>query len=600
MPSPAQTSPTQTHSTQGEVSDNFSTALESASNDEAMQVLQAAEWPDLEACGFDDLGFTDMPALDPFFAWSTTELGNPGFGPTSMPGFGGIFPVGPGWNGFQPIETPGAITESQEVDDEEIGDAPEGASLEVSTTLESSAPSSSSSRFLQTYYRLSVPGHVSGLSDEDFVNHYFNNICSTYSCFDSDMNPLRTLVAETWTNSATIYLAIQSLAVGHLANYYPTLATLGVQKRSQAWKYLQRDLQLHRVGKRPTETVLLSLLLLGPSSAWHHPADLGMQYLFIARNVMQFHLQSRSKGEDNSRLRNDVFFQNALMYWEMLASFVDPVPMYPLPGSLKLPDLAPRSNHTPELPHPWTGVVVEVHFALAEVGRLLRRRRTYTIDVNNTHRGDEAFTQAEREWSANLIRFLHSVELPSDDDVVNYEDVKTPKIELILVADAYRFMALLEIYGVFPQLLRDNITNGGTVSGFEFSMPSHHTVYDNEIDSCLVAIAEHILDIIKPIPISSGACRLLPILLLAAAGQLRFPDTSATPDNLQSQQHEKIVHARGLVESRMLVLARKYPQKPLLQMMDIIKEVWQRLDNADADSHFMDVIFEKGWQTIMG
>ena len=122
-----------------------------------------------------------------------------------------------------------------------------------------------SRRYLETFYRISVPGRVSGLADEDFVNHYFTNVCALYSCFDSELNLFRSLVDKLWTHSPTIFLSIQSMAVGHLSNYYPHLAPLGLQKRSQAWKYLQRDLRVQRVGKKASETVLLSLLLLGLS-----------------------------------------------------------------------------------------------------------------------------------------------------------------------------------------------------------------------------------------------------------------------------------------------------------------------------------------------
>ena len=592
-------SPTRTHDSQDGSYDDFSTPAETPSNNTLISGSPAADWPELEACGFDDLGFVDMPDFDFSLLSHGGEHYSQGVVPYHKPVFSNAVSSGVYGNGLQFSAAPEDVAptpadSSQEDPIEEQDVAEQSASQDVSSS------SASSSRFLQTYYRQSLPGRVSGLSDDDYVNHYFNNVCTIYSCYDCDANPFRTLVAQIWTDNAAVYLAIQSMALGHLANYYPNLASLGLQKRSQAWKYLQRDLQLYRVGKRPTETILLTLLLLGPSSAWHQASNVGMEYLFVARNVMQCHLQGSSSSGKRERLKNETFFQHALMYWEMLASLIDPVPITPLPGTLKLPDPVAHTDRHPEFPHPWTGISVEVYFALAEVGRMLRRRRTYSTTPKANHKGDSIFSKAEGEWAANLVSFLRSVELPSTEQIPNYEDIRTPKSDLILVADAYRFIGLLEIYGVFPQLLEDNVSIYSTVNGFEYSTHAHSSTYENDIDSSLVSIACHVLDIIRPIQIASSACRLLPLLLVSTAGQLRLPDSAATPNELHSQQHQTIVEARYLVESRMLVLSRKYPQKPLLQMMDIIKEVWQRIDSGDEQSHFMDVIFEKGWQTIMG
>lgn len=220
---------------------------------------------------------------------------------------------------------------------------------------------------LKTFYRLSVPNKVPGFSDDDLVSHYFNHVCGIYSCFDSDSNQFRTLVADKIATSSTIRFTVESMAVGHLANFYPHIATLGNAKRGRAWKSLQQDLQLLRQKSVSIDTVLLVLLLLGLSSSWHQASNLGLQYLFIARDLVQVKLQR------NEHSPHDDFLLDALMYWEMLASFMDPVPMAAL-HNIKSPDLTLAARSVPITPHPWTGVSSEIFFVLAEIGRILRRR----------------------------------------------------------------------------------------------------------------------------------------------------------------------------------------------------------------------------------
>ena len=99
------------------------------------------------------------------------------------------------------------------------------------TDLEVSTVSSNSNSLLETYYRLWLPSKVPGFSEQDLVRYYFDRVCEIYSCFDADLNPFRTLVDELWSSCATIYIAIQSMAVGYVANYYPYMTKLGLTKR---------------------------------------------------------------------------------------------------------------------------------------------------------------------------------------------------------------------------------------------------------------------------------------------------------------------------------------------------------------------------------
>ena len=245
------------------------------------------------------------------------------------------------------------------------------------------------------------------------------------------------------------------------------------------------------------------------------------------------------------------------------------------------------------MPHPWGGLMTEVHYALAEIGRLLRRRQTHP-PLSSSVRNRQS-TDSDEQWAAHLVEFLHSIELPEIDNVGDYEDAKTAKNDLILAVDAYRFMGLLELYGMFPDMIYKAVEDGTILSDLDFGSLVN-TLYEVPSHSWLAATASHILSIVCHIPISSSACRMLPAILLSASGHLRYPDSAST----SSDEHQIIVDARYFVEARILVLSRKYPQRPLLQMMDIVKEVWQRLDGGGTSAHWIEVAHEKGWQTLIG
>jgi hypothetical protein len=465
---------------------------------------------------------------------------------------------------------------------------------------------SGSGSLLRTFYRLTVPAKVPGFSDDDLVNHYFAHVCAIYSCFDSDLNPFRTLVAAQYSHCKTIRYTIESMAVAHLANFYPHMAPLGLAKRGRAWKSLQQDLRQLRNSKRPIDSVLLSLLLLGISSAWHQASNLGLQYLFTARNLVQLQLQQ------NEQSATDDFVLDGLMYWETLASFVDPIPMMDL-GGLKAPTLELPTRSLPAPPHPWTGVISNIFFALAEVGRVLRRRQRNGM-----------VSTADEDWAMRLERMLDAAPIPSGPDISDYRDPRTPPDDLINVANAYRLVGCLEIYRAFPQVYwnrqedrssgrdRDRPSDGDGDNNKNnnnnpppptpLPSPPSRNRHTSALDTALVHLATRILDMVKPITLASGACRLLPLLLLMAGSQLRLPDASTTTTTTTTDRSDEdvVVDARYLVEQRMLVLARKYPQRPILSAVDTVKEVWERADAGAGGAHWMDVAHEKCWQTLLG
>ena len=84
---------------------------------------------------------------------------------------------------------------------------------------------------LETFYRMSMPTPYARFSADHLVRHYFTDVCSLVSCFDSPLNPFRKLVANEISRSNTVSLAVQSMAIANLANNYLYMAPLGMASK---------------------------------------------------------------------------------------------------------------------------------------------------------------------------------------------------------------------------------------------------------------------------------------------------------------------------------------------------------------------------------
>jgi hypothetical protein len=477
------------------------------------------------------------------------------------------------------------------------GDVIDGS---IDTTAESEEERKDSGSLLGAFYRLATPTATARFSEEHLVQHYFSDVCALYSCFDSEKNPFRSLVADLWKDSTTVHLSVQSMAIAHLSNHYPYMAPLGRSKRMQSWKSLQIDLRRYRAGKIALDTVLMSCLLLGLSSPWHQPSDLGLQYLFIARSLIQMYL--RSNRRTGASLPNEKFYLDAFMHWEMLASFFEPVAMMSFPGfGAPNPPMPVRGEMVS--PHPWTGVAPELHFALAEVGRVLRRRRSRLAMMGESYAEERSQKdEVDEQWSSSLERLLQTIRLPDVGDIEDYGDKYTPKMDLLRAAEAYRFVGMLELYMIVPSLLEARIEHGETFPPSiveDFVEPVDDLGFIESRDSWLSAIALHTLNLIKDVSIHSATCRMHLLVLVSAGSQLRLPSATLLEES-PNAHHDKVLEGRGFVDSRLLALSRKYPQKQVLQILDIIKEAWDRLDRGEKRVHWLGIAHEQNWQTMLG
>ena len=444
---------------------------------------------------------------------------------------------------------------------------------------------------LRWFYR----SQPSSYSDTDLVEHYFTNVCRLYSIFDSVKNPFRALVGSNWDASGSISLAIQSMACAHLANDDRAMVQIGRQKQRQAKISIQNDLLLWRDGAIAADRILLAVLLLGPTVSWHNAGDIGLDYLNIARELVSMKLNESQLSVDGNRQQLEHFFLNAMIYWEMMVAFVDAGERHTSDGDSEelehqLLQLTGRTTNSSESsqalikPHPWTGVAPHVTMLFAEVGRIVRRRVSDGLFI----------TASEERWATLVESALSQAHMPSHEHVVDEGDQNTPQDHFIQLAEAYRCAGLLLLYRTFPDVLLRRLISSGSSFVADTSEPTICRWYRT-------TLALRILSIVESLPLWSGTSCLHPILVLSAGSELRLPDLVLTEQYANTAPSVlQIATARTFAEQRLSDLAGRLPQKPFLRMLDILKETWLQMDMFGVDVHWMQIMYEKGWETIMG
>ncbi|KAK6371539.1 hypothetical protein LTS17_008790 [Exophiala oligosperma] len=340
--------------------------------------------------------------------------------------------------------------------------------------------------------------------------------------------------------------------------------------------------------------------------SWHDANDLGHEQFKHARTLMGALTRGQPPAflEANNK-RNLRFFQEAMIYWEMLLSYVSDVSIA-LPPT-QGPELSSDEHntlHQPNFPHPWTGVGREAQVLVFEVGRLVRKERlrirnrpifTSLADVDESYK---VIQQAH-----GLAQRLQQLNLPTAQAIVNPGDAQTPVEHLLTVAELYRLTGLLQLYRVFPDLLADC---GNLLGNPEY--PEQEQVSSDIMDQSLATRAVEIVNLLRTLPIESATKCVQPFFFVAVASELRVPPAAGplgqniqgTEPSTASPNAIEILDARKFVISRLSTFEHVLPAKPLRQMRRIVTLTWEQIDKGLADIYWMDVMTEKGWETTLG
>lgn len=437
------------------------------------------------------------------------------------------------------------------------------------------------------------------------VEYYFKEVAGLFSSYDSHMNPFRTTVSRLWTSSSVLYRTLQSMAAATLVDDFPQFGAVGQKMRLEAISILEKQTTLD-------DKSLLAILMLGQTASWHNANDLGVSFFNLLRN----HLNAISAdgGGGNALLSNRnnyQFFEEALVYWEMLLSYV--ADHGTLTPSTNL-DLYPNTDGilTQRVPHPWTGIARDTQFAVHEVGRLVRRERHRMRSKRFTSREDIAQAQQAIEEAQELEQRLLSLSHPTELEVVNPGDDDTPVWHLLAMAEVYRNTGLLQLYRAFPDLLQARICSEemvdlfGNAGDIQFDMESSN-ISPTAQDEWLTRFALAAMAKLKTIPFESRTRCLQPFLLVASSSELRLPPASQPlemPDgdySLNLSTHAiDVSRTRKFILSRLSSFLHVLPPKPIHICFGLVKEVWRRMDAGEPDVFWMDVMIEKGWETTMG
>lgn len=456
------------------------------------------------------------------------------------------------------------------------------------------------------------------------VEYYFKEVAGLFSSYDSHMNPFRTTVSRLWTSSPVMCRTLQSMAAASLVDDFPQFGPIGIKLRQEAITMLEKQTAMD-------DKSLLAMLMLGLSASWHNPNDLGISFF----NLLRKHLDAQSNGSSTALLTNRnnyQFFEEALVYWEMLLSYVaDHSTLLPSPKA----SLQTENILSQRVPHPWTGIARDTQFTVHEVGRLIRQERQRMRHRQFISQSDIAQAQRAIKKAEELEERLMSLAHPAETEVVNPGDDVTPVWHLLVIAEVYRFTGLLQLYRIFPDLLSarlraSNMQNGrsdGSPEGLHdpfkpMGLPdtlfnANHLDLDGDIspslrDEWLTSFALTAMNRLKTIPLESRTRCLQPFLLVASSSELRLP-----PINLSCQDNQdldtvtmdfmldlspraiEISRVRKFVIGRLEAFLHVLPPKPIHVCLKLVREVWRRMD-AGEQVYWMDVMMDEGLETTMG
>lgn len=489
----------------------------------------------------------------------------------------------------------------------------------------------------QQLHRSTVPEFLLHLPTM-LVEYYFNYVCQIFSCFDGTLNPFRSTVGRLWDGSAPIYYAIQSMAAAYLANHFPRMNQVGIQMQRETYRCLY---QTQGTGEENLDKSLLTVLLVGQTTAWHNPKDLGLVHLQNAKRLNRRRIEQQGSNAGIREQRQNKFFEQCILYWDMLAGFVDDhAEGVELPGFgfISSPDssssTSPPDSQQPQekiFPHPWTGVAPQAQKLFAQVGRLIRAHKKnvaqdaasldfLSLDLSFDLGLPQSTSTQALETATILEEELLSFEPPPQSSLVDAGDENTPLHHYILLAEAFRCAALLQIYRVFPSILHLRVP--GALNDFSSPPQQDFTIPQQQFkflplnplqppSDFLLSLALHTISLLKQIPTTSGTRCLQPIILISTAPELHFSNTSLDPlsflaapqsgiFNSITNREIDIADARRFVTTRFQEFCLGMPAKPLKMGLGVIEETWRRVDAGEEGAYWMDVMEGMGGGTIFG
>lgn len=428
----------------------------------------------------------------------------------------------------------------------------------------------------------------------ELISHYFKFIPRLYSTFDNHKNPYRSAVSNLFNHSLAVNLAAQSMAAACLTEAHPRFASVGMKLRKEALAAIENE-----PGNKFEN--LLALMMTGPTGNWFQAPDLGVSSYHAMRDRLD--ALTVSDPSNNSLL----FFEESMVMWEMFLAYAgNPNDLRP---NLRLPPAIQIYPSKREV-HPWTGVARETMEAVRDIGRLVRGSRLRSASSRFISEANIRQMSAELATARHLERRLLACQHPDEHDIVDTEDAATPQWHITTMAELHRYAGLLQLYRVFPDVLSERLNSQESLT--QLTDPSHCATASNR-DEWLSSFAMEALRLLETIGPESGTKDFQPFLLVAFASELlcetsrhgalmdTINDASLldNDDNSITTGFAEVALKRKFVLDRLTSFLRVIPPKPIRVCLDIVQETWRRIDEGKRDVYWLDVVIEKGWETIM-
>ncbi|RMY60204.1 hypothetical protein D0865_01654 [Hortaea werneckii] len=424
------------------------------------------------------------------------------------------------------------------------------------------------------------------------IQYYFKEVPQMFAMYDSHKNPFRGTVWSLYGHSLAINYIAQSMAAACLAEVHPQFTKVSSSLRKQALELLEND-------PKPDYKTLLALLMLGGAASWHDASDIGLPCFKLISNRLSTMVANGGLSVFDN---NFLFFQEAMMWWEALLSYLVDPPSLPHVEDL----IAPWLMHSRGvIPHPWTGVARDTIKAIQQVGRLVRAQRKCAKGLRFATQAGMLEMQRLLSEAKEIEHTLLSLNHPCEAEIASPDDIATPVWHFVTLAEAQRIVGLLQIYRVFPDLLtqrRAAETGTEVESSWLDDISGHGNGTSEPDEEVLLNLSMKALRLLDSIPLGSGTKEFQLFLLVCCSSELGCPEPAGddmTGSGL-SQKLIEVASMRKVVLDRLTCYLRTLHPKPIRVCLDIARECWRRMDRGEKGVYWMDVMIENGWETLMG
>lgn len=475
------------------------------------------------------------------------------------------------------------------------------------------------------------------------VTYWFQEVCSVWSAYDSNMNLNRTIAATLWPDSEVVSTCLRSMSAAFLAAKIPYMKQTSLAMMKSATTAIRLELAtIKHQTKFDTlpMSVLFGLFCLGTTICWLDASQLGVPYLREAKALLSRVNQQRGNLCEGDRYLLK-FFDKSWVYCDMLLAVVtyrgtrdvagvaDEVEEYYADRSAVF---GPEPADSNEMPHPWTGVSTTALQLFTQAMNLCRCFRRNTSRRSSVIAHDLKSALKLIEEAKGVEERLWQLDFEYADKLSETGDENTPRQHLVQAGDAYRLSALLHLYQTFPDLiaLRVPADTSDLESG---AVPQN---------SWIISLSLRLVNILEQLPAQSGSKMVQPLLCITAATGLRLdtPNFSITKslngadyisvtDNAglgedcdMSEYINRLTHAgvadntthlsltglevgnaRHFVLKRLNILETLLPPKPIIMAKDLVHAIWQAYDGEGPGKnsvHWLDVMEKQGLRSFFG